>query len=668
MVGEVRSTQGDGFIIFQGMQDHTADSVKGLEGIDIVWAEEAQNLSQRSIDLLLPTIRKPGSEIWFSWNPDQPENPVDRFFRGESGLPDGTILVNVNYTDNPFISEEAIALANTARKQDMQAYLHIWMGHYNIKSDAQILNGKWFVDEFSPYEPTVNGDVQVKAGWDGPYLGADFGFAQDPTVLIKLWIHDRCLHVERESYAVGLELDHTADRWKLDIPDCHLYTVRADNARPESISYLKRHGIPKIVAVSKGAGSVEDGIAHLRSYDKIIIHPRCKNTIEEARLYSYKVDRLTGDVLPIVVDAHNHCLAAGTLITTDKGDRPIEEIQVGEKVLTRAGFKRVLWSGATDSNRTVFTVKTKFGKQFEATENHEILTQRGFVRVDALRYNDKVLTLEANELCPEEQPTKERKSHTKDLFTRDTPIQNAETIASITSQQQRILQDMNGICTDKSGLAILEQFQKGIISITKMATQTTTISKILSVFLSPSICRIMRVNGFKKTKSSSLPILIAFDRSQGSGTPQKKAKNFTQNWLRISQKRTECQLKEFAIAAANHLNQTHAALNLDSAQTLASQNGEEIAELMTSTLYAQFAASLLEQTNTPKLKLVADRVQIVSSTRVAEKVYDLTIEDQHEFFANGVLVHNCLDSARYGLEPLIRNTSTAIRRSGIQLY
>jgi phage terminase large subunit len=271
MVGEVRSTQGDGFIIFQGMQDHTADSVKGLEGIDIVWAEEAQNLSQRSIDLLLPTIRKPGSEIWFSWNPDQPENPVDRFFRGESGLPDGAILVNVNYTDNPFISEEAIALANTARKQDMQAYLHIWMGHYNVKSDAQILNGKWFVDEFSPYEPTVNGDVQVKAGWDGPYFGADFGFAQDPTVLIKLWIHDRCLYVERESYAVGLELDHTADRWKLDIPDCHLYTVRADNARPESISYLKRHGIPKIVAVSKGAGSVEDGIAHLRSYDKIII-------------------------------------------------------------------------------------------------------------------------------------------------------------------------------------------------------------------------------------------------------------------------------------------------------------------------------------------------------------------------------------------------------------
>ena len=291
--------------IFKGVRQNI-QSIKSMAGITHCWLEEAQTISAESWRVLVPTIREEGSEIWVTFNPNHETDTVYQELVEKEFSPDRAYVRRVNWDENPHfpdtLDEERRSMAAT----DPNAYQHIWEGGFWEKSDAQILQGKWFVDEFSPYEPTVNGGVQVKTGWDGPYLGADFGFAQDPTVLIKLWIHDRCLYVERESYAVGLELDHTADRWRLDIPDCHLYTVRADNARPESISYLKRHGIPKIVAVSKGAGSVEDGIAHLRSYDKIIIHPRCKHTIEEARLYSYKVDRLTGDVLPIVVDASNH--------------------------------------------------------------------------------------------------------------------------------------------------------------------------------------------------------------------------------------------------------------------------------------------------------------------------------------------------------------------------
>ena len=77
---EIRSRNGNGIIIFQGMQDHTADSIKSLEGFDRAWVEEAQNLSARSLELLRPTIRNESSEIWFSWNPDQPDDPVDKFF------------------------------------------------------------------------------------------------------------------------------------------------------------------------------------------------------------------------------------------------------------------------------------------------------------------------------------------------------------------------------------------------------------------------------------------------------------------------------------------------------------------------------------------------------------------------------------------------------------
>ena len=86
--------------------------------------------------------------------------------------------------------------------------------------------------------------------------------------------------------------------------------IRADSARPESISYLKRHGMPFAEGVPKWTGSVEDGITHLRSYKEIIVHPRCKEVLKEMRLYSYKVDRLTGDITTKLVDANNHYIDA----------------------------------------------------------------------------------------------------------------------------------------------------------------------------------------------------------------------------------------------------------------------------------------------------------------------------------------------------------------------
>jgi phage terminase large subunit len=146
--------------------------------------------------------------------------------------------------------------------------------------------------------------------WDGPYFGADWGFAQDPTTLVKCWIGveggRQRLYVEKEVYRIGLELDQTKAAFE-EVVGAGLHTIRADNARPETISYLRRQGL-NIVGAPKGKGSVEDGIAFLRGFEQIIIHPDCPHTAEESRLCSYKTDRLTGDVLPVIVDAHNHCI------------------------------------------------------------------------------------------------------------------------------------------------------------------------------------------------------------------------------------------------------------------------------------------------------------------------------------------------------------------------
>src|SRR5690554_49954 len=288
---EIRRVDGRGIIIFQGMQDHTADSIKSLEGFDRAWVEEAQSLSARSMELLIPTIRNDGSELWFSWNPDQPDDPVETLFKDN---PDAT-LVHVNYDSNPWCPEVMHQQAEWQRRVDYERFNHIWLGGYNTKSDAQVFKGRWRVDEFEP-----------QASWDGPYYGLDFGFSADPTCFVRCWIGGNTLYIDLDAGRVELDLDDTAEFIKRHDPDAPKHAIRADSARPESISYLKRHGLPRIEGVKKWSGSVEDGVEHLKTYDEIVIHARCKSMQEEARLYSYATDKRTGDILPKIDDKANH--------------------------------------------------------------------------------------------------------------------------------------------------------------------------------------------------------------------------------------------------------------------------------------------------------------------------------------------------------------------------
>ena len=291
----IKRIGGGGICIFEGMQDHTADSIKSLEGFRIAWIEEAQALSGRSLTLLRPTMRAPGAEIWATWNPDQPDDPIDAFFRKDP--PEGAIIARVNWQDNPFLPEDMRAELEHDRRTDPEGYAHIWEGAYNTRSEAQIFAGRYTIEEFEPGH-----------GWDGPYYGADFGFAQDPTVLVKCWLHAGQVYIEKESGKVGLDIDRTGDLWRSDIPEAERHEIRADSARPETISYLKRHGFSRIKGVDKWRGSVEDGVEWLRAR-RLVIHPQCQRAQQEARLYRYKTNK-AGDVLAQVEDANNHVFDA----------------------------------------------------------------------------------------------------------------------------------------------------------------------------------------------------------------------------------------------------------------------------------------------------------------------------------------------------------------------
>ncbi len=299
LTSEIRRKGGSGICIFQGMQSHNADSIKSLEGFGVAWVEESHRLSQRSLSLLLPTIRTRGSEIWCSWNTEHEDDPIDVLFEQTLKSEPDVIYLKPSLDDNPWVTPELLRQREVDRlSMSHEEFAWVWEGGYRQNSAEQIFVGKWTVEAFEP-----------KPAWGSPLLGNDWGFGTDPTALIQCWDHQRILYIERESYEYRLELDDVPARWQEDIPGCQLKTIYSDNAQPAMISQVRRRGFHGLRACPKWPGSVADGIGVMRSYQRIVIHPRCINTIEEFRRYSYKTDS-NGRVTAQIKDEYNHAIDA----------------------------------------------------------------------------------------------------------------------------------------------------------------------------------------------------------------------------------------------------------------------------------------------------------------------------------------------------------------------
>ncbi len=287
--------------IFAGIKNDPA-KIKSTEGVDVCLIEEAEKISEQSWKLLIPTIRKAGSEIWVVFNPRDETDPTYKRFVLKP--PPTARVAMINWRDNPWFPEAlelerqyALSLIRDAADDDERAqaqadYDHVWEGATQRNSQATIFRRRVVVESFDPPPDTRF------------HYGADWGFANDPTALVRFWVHDEELWIDHEAFGYGVEIDELPQLFD-SVPGARDWPIKADSARPETISYMRRQGF-NIAAAEKWPGSVEDGIEHIKGFRKIHIHTRCKRMQEEARLYSYKVDRVTGDVLPIVVDANNH--------------------------------------------------------------------------------------------------------------------------------------------------------------------------------------------------------------------------------------------------------------------------------------------------------------------------------------------------------------------------
>ena len=293
---EIRNKVSKSKFIFKGLH-HNIDSIKSIAGITHFWIEEADTLSQQSWQVIKPTVRDNDSEIWATLNPkNKTDTLYDEFIECQE-LPNNSYVEKVNWQDNPYFPQVLMDEKEHCKKKDYGLYRHIWEGECLEHSDAQVFKGVWKIQKFE--EPK---NVHK-------YYGLDFGFSQDPTAAIVCYVYDNNLYISHEAVKIKLEIDDTFDFLKSRLPDLKKHTIYADNARPESISFMKRRGL-SIRPVQKGKGSIEDGIAYIRSFDQVIIHERCTHTINEFLNYSYKEDPRSGDITNILIDKDNHCIDA----------------------------------------------------------------------------------------------------------------------------------------------------------------------------------------------------------------------------------------------------------------------------------------------------------------------------------------------------------------------
>jgi PBSX family phage terminase large subunit len=285
-------------VVFYGLDDPLKlKSIKVKRGyFKFLWWEEGQEYDgpeeMRSVRQSVLRGGPAAVEI-VTYNPP-PE--TYHWINKEAAIPREDRLVHHScYLDVPsdWLGAKFLKDAEDLKREDPVKYANEYLGEMVGNSQSLIFARKVRIEEFTP-----------GADWNGPYYGCDWGFAQDPTCITRSWVHDSCLWVEYDVRGIGISLDDHPALFNL-VPGADRYRIRADSARPETIDFMRRRGFD-VVAAEKGPGSVEEGITFLLSYRYIILHPRCEGIIEESRKYSYKVDKLTKDILPDIVDKDNH--------------------------------------------------------------------------------------------------------------------------------------------------------------------------------------------------------------------------------------------------------------------------------------------------------------------------------------------------------------------------
>lgn len=326
---EIRGKNGS-LIVFRGMQAYNAANIKSLEDFDIAWVEEAQTLSQHSLDLLRPTIRKEASELWFGWNPRHDTDPVDKFFRGGDKR-DGMISVPVSWRDNPWFPDVLRQEMLDDYEADPEKAEYVWGGGYELVTEASYY-GKLIAQAERdgrigdyPYDPSK---APIITSWD---LGVD-----DYTAIV-FWQVDGLVPTVVDFYEasnVGNEIvDYAMPELLSDIPKAAAQLIELGRDRPfrygnhllphdikvrewgsggkqRSLTLMGQGVKPLKVGVAANPADRINAVRALLPYMRFNDTPRVRVLISHLRRYSRKFNQTLGLYMGELHDEHSHAADA----------------------------------------------------------------------------------------------------------------------------------------------------------------------------------------------------------------------------------------------------------------------------------------------------------------------------------------------------------------------
>jgi len=341
-------TPGGGVIAFTGMQDHTSESIKSYEGFDGFWGEEAHKFTDKALSLLRPTIRGPGSELWFSWNPQRKTDPVDKLLRGPHALELGAIVVEANWRDNPWFPEELDREREYDFKHSPETYEHVWEGGY-----ATVVKGAYYAMALAAAQRegritrlAVDPLCQVRACWD-------LGVSDATAIWIVQFVgrEIRVLdYIEGEGQALAYYVTELRERgW-----DRALCVLPHDGARRDSVTaikyedHLRDAGFKTQTLANQGAGAAQLRIeAVRRAFPRIWFNDT--EAVEAGRewLGSYHEKRDEERQIglgPLHDAASNAADAFGLMIVAYEPPKP-QVATPARRVITTSGEQSTAWMG-----------------------------------------------------------------------------------------------------------------------------------------------------------------------------------------------------------------------------------------------------------------------------------------------------------------------------------
>jgi len=293
----INSINGSDFL-FKGLH-RNEQSIKSIEGIDIAWVEEAQTVTESSIEVLTPTIRKPGSQIIYTYNRLEEEDPVHKRLVIE-GRPN-TLIINVNYhtaLKYGMMPEEMRLEMEDDKEKRPSLYRHKWLGEPNKNMERRIYKDWATIDEV-PHEAKL-----VR-------YGLDFGYTNDPAALVAIYSYNGGYILDERLYLKGQSNKQLAD---VILAQEEQALVVADSSEPKSIDEIKSYGVSIVGAKKQGekTGPYKSynawAIAQVQD-KRISITKRSVNGRREYNTYLWMVDK-DGKILNVPEDFNNHFLDA----------------------------------------------------------------------------------------------------------------------------------------------------------------------------------------------------------------------------------------------------------------------------------------------------------------------------------------------------------------------